>query len=171
MINLTRGQVKLTDFAKKDIDNKIAIINDNNNNTFLHYDLPLKYESTLKWLENKDNSNRIDLTIRYNGEVCGFIGLLNIDKKNKKAEYYICIDYKFSGKGIGYLSSKLLLDYAFEKLNINKIYLFTEIDNKKAQHLFEKIGFKKEGLLKNDIIFNNKNVSRYAYGYYRENTN
>ena len=84
-MKITNGKITINDFVKNDIKKKISIINNKNNNTFLHYDLPLEYCKTLKWYENKKSSNRIDCTIRYNNEVCGFIGLINIDYINKKA--------------------------------------------------------------------------------------
>ncbi len=166
-MRLQQNEIEIVDFLESDINSKINIINTSNNNKYLHYDLPLRYEDTLKWFKNKNNTNRLDCTIRYNNQICGFIGLLNIDRKNCKAEYYICVDYNFSGKKIGYIASKLLIEYAFTNLLLNKIYLYTEVENTKAQYLFEKIGFIKEGLLKNDIIYKNKNVSRYVYGIFK----
>lgn len=161
-------KIKIVDFSRNDINRKIAIINDCNNNTYLHYDLPLNFSNTLKWFENKDNSKRLDCTILYENEICGFIGLLNMDEKNKKAEFYICIDYLFSGKNIGTVASSKFIEFVFNKYNLNKIYLYTEIENKKAQHLFEKIGFIQEGKLVDDLIYNGKKVSRYEYGLFKK---
>ena len=167
-MELKSNKIIIKDFEEEDIKAKINIINNPLNNTFLHYDLPLEYEKTLQWFKNKKTSNRLDCTIIYDNKVCGFIGLLNIDNKNSKAEYYICVDNSFNGKGIGTIASKLLLEYAFDDLKINKIYLYTEENNKKAQYLFEKIGFHKEGMLKDDVKNNNKFVNRYYYGIWKE---
>ena len=158
--------VSIRKFEEKDIPNKIKWINDSNNNKYLHYDLPLEYDKTLNWfINNKNRKDRFDAVIEVEGIPVGLIGLLSIDKKNSKAEYYITLgEPKYKGKGIAKLASKILLDYAFKKLEINKVYLFTEIENIKAQKLFEKIGFKKEGLLKEDIKNGNDLVDRYVYG-------
>jgi len=158
--------VNIRKFDEKDIPYKVKWINDEKNNKYLHYDLPLREDKTLIWLKSiKDRIDRVDFTITFNDEPAGLIGLLNIDRKNKKAEYYICLgEEKYKGKGIAYSASKLLISYAFNELYLNRIYLYTEISNSKAQRLFEKIGFKKEGLLKNDLIYNGKKVDRYIYG-------
>jgi len=175
MIKICSGHVTIRDFLKEDIPFKVAMINKKDNNRYLHYDLPLNNSNTLAWFNNKKNStNRLDLTVLYDDAIVGVIGLLNIDNKNKKAEYYVCIDIAFAGKGIGTISSNLLFKYAFEKMKLNKIYLFTEENNKIAQRLFEKLSFQKEGLLKDDIIYNNKKINRFAYGlrkdeYYAKN--
>ena len=171
------GKITIRDFIESDIPFKVKMINDEKNNQYLHYDLPLEEGKTRSWFKKiKGSEGRLDLTIFYDGERAGTIGLLEIDKKNKKAEYYICVDSSFAGKGIGPVATRSLLGYAFNDMGLNKVYLYTEEDNKKAQHLFEKVGFKKEGLLKDDMIFNGKAIARYAYGlckddYYAENTN
>ncbi|GMG67479.1 hypothetical protein TEHMS4_04130 [Tetragenococcus halophilus] len=58
-----------------------------------------------------------------------------------------------------------MLEEAYKIYNLNKVYLFTEVDNIPAQKLFEKSGFKKEGLLKEDIIYNKKKIDRYVYSF------
>jgi len=158
--------VNIRRFEEKDIPLKVKWINDEKNYKYLHYDLPLVEEKTLLWFKNiKDRTDRADFTITFENEPVGLIGLLGIDNKNKKAEYYICLgEHKYKGKGIAYTASKLLIDYAFKELCLNKIYLYTEINNYPAQRLFEKIGFKKEGLLRNDIIYNGEKIDRYVYG-------
>ena len=114
---------------------------------------------------NKNRTDRYDAVIQYDGISVGIIGLLNIDVKNKKAEYYITMgEHNYKGKGIATVASKLLFIYAFEKLELNKIYLYTEVENEIAQHLFEKIGFKKEGKLIEDLIINGRKIDRYVYG-------
>ena len=172
MQKLFKDDVEVRKFDINDIENKIKMINDKNNNKYLHYDLPLEYNNTLNWYKkNMNNNDRLDCTITYKGKFAGLIGLLNIDSKNKKAEYYICIDYNFARRGIAFEASNLLITYAFNELEINKIYLYTEKENIKAQKLFEKIGFKNEGLLIDDIIYNGKKISRYTYGLCRSNYN
>lgn len=170
MLRLQNDKVVVREFRKEDIPNKVKWINDPENNTYLHYDLPLEYDKTLLWFERiKDNENRLDAVIEYKGIPMGLIGLLGIDKRNLKAEYYICIgESAYKGKGIAKNASKLLIDYAFDALKLNKIYLYTEQDNIQAQKLFEKLGFKKEGLLEQDLIYNGRKVNRYMYGILKE---
>src|SRR5699024_1471031 len=159
-------EVRIRKFKEKDIPNKIKWINNSENNQYLHYDLPLEYEKTLNWFKkNKDRRDRYDGIIEVNNIPVGLIGLLSIDMKNSKAEYYIALgETKYKRKGIAKLVSSKLLEYAFKEIGINKIYLFTEVENKSAQKLFERVGFKKEGLLKEDIKNGDEFADRYAYG-------
>ena len=168
-MKLIKDNIILRPFVKEDISEKVRIINDEHNNKYLHYDLPLTQEGTTNWFKTlSDRKDRLDLTITKDSKVAGFIGLLSIDTKNKKAEYYVCVDYAFAGQGIATIASKLLFNHAFKTLGLNKIYLFTEKDNIPAQKLFEKLNIKQEGLLKADLIHNDKVIDRYAYGLCKE---
>ena len=150
-------KISIRKFESKDIPKKVEWINNSENNKYLHYDIPLKIEKTEKWFENnKDRTDRFDAVIEADGVPCGTIGLLSIDQKNKKAEYYIAMG-EISLKG-------LLLEYAFNVLKLNRVYLFTEKENLIAQKLFEKVGFIREGLIREDIISRGKYVDRYIYG-------
>jgi RimJ/RimL family protein N-acetyltransferase len=72
------------------------------------------------------------------------------------------------GQGVSTEASKLILDYGFYELGLNRIYLFTETTNIPAQRLFEKVGFVKEGCIRQDIISHGEYVDRYTYGMCRE---
>lgn len=160
-------EISIRKFNEHDILNKILWVNDKNNNEFLHYDLPLTYGNTLEWFNRiRTQNDRYDAIIEVNQEAVGIIGLLDINKIHQKAEYYILLgDRNYRGKGVAQKASNIILDYGFSRLHLNRIYLFTEKNNLVAQKLFEKIGFKKEGLLRNDIIHNRKTVDRYIYSF------
>lgn len=162
--------ISIRKFEENDINNKIKWINDSRNNQYLHYDLPLEYNKTLNWYNaNKNKETRYDAVIEFNGISVGLIGLLNIDEKNRKAEYYITLgENEHKRKGVAFNASIELIKYAFNTLNLNKIYLYTETQNISAQKLFEKIGFRKEGKLVQDLIINESKIDRYIYGICKE---
>lgn len=167
-------KVKIRKFEVDDIKLKVKWINDSNINKYLHYDLPLEEEKTLSWYKTiKNRNDRLDFTIEVveNGinNPVGLVGLLNIDEVNKKGEFYICMGNKnYHGKGVAKTGAMKLIKMAYDEFDLNKIYLFTEKNNIPAQKLFEKIGFIKEGVLKEDLIYNDKKIDRYVYGLLRE---
>lgn len=162
--------VNIRKFEYGDISSKIKWVNNPDNNKFLHYELPLEFEKTCAWFEkNHIRTDRYDAVIEADKIAVGLIGLISIDYRNKKAEYYITMgETAYKGKGIATKASFLLLDYAFSILKLEKVYLYTETENMTAQHLFRKIGFKEEGLLKNDLFSNGKYVDRFIYSIIRE---
>ena len=163
-------EVTIRKFDRSDIPKKVEWINNPENNQFLHYDIPICVENTEKWFDSHDGDDtRYDAVILADGIPVGTIGLLAIDKKNSKAEFYIAMgETEYKGKGIAKQASILILEYGFKILGLNKIYLFTEIENLLAQKLFEKVGFSKEGVLRQDIISHGSFVDRIAYGFLRE---
>lgn len=159
-------QISIRKFSEQDVSLKVRWINDPRNNRYLHYDLPLEEEKTLRWFHaNKARSDRYDAVIEMDGEPVGVIGLLGIDHQNGKAEYYITLgEEKAKGKGVAAQASKLLLKVAFEELCLNRLYLYTETENLTAQRLFERIGFQREGILHSDLFSRERYVDRYVYG-------
>lgn len=158
--------ISIREFEMRDIEKKIMWINDPANNRFLHYDLPLEYDKTCAWFErNKGRRDRCDMVIELDGRAVGLIGLLSIDRKNKKAEYYISMgDTVCKGKGIAAKATVQLLEYAFCDLKLEKVYLYTETENIAAQKMFAEVGFVREGLLKDDLYARERFVDRYVYG-------
>ncbi len=166
---LTDNEITLRIFEKKDINNKINWINDEKNNQFLHYDIPITYEKTLLWFDSKNNDNRCDLVIEYQGIEVGLIGLIAIDKINGKAEFYISMgEQRFKRKGIATHATKMLLEYAFDALCLNKVYLNVDAENEAACRLYEKVGFKCEGVFLKDILHRGRLVDRKRYSMLKE---
>ena len=167
---LMQMQIVIRKFEKTDIPMKVAWVNNAENNAFLHYDIPIEIGKTEQWFENNlRRADRYDGIIEADGIPVGLIGLLSIDRKNSKAEYYVLIgNVFFKRKGIAREASRQIIDYGFYELGLNRIYLYTEVKNKVAQDLFEKVGFIREGCLKADILSHGEFVDRYVYGVLKE---
>jgi RimJ/RimL family protein N-acetyltransferase len=71
------------------------------------------------------------------------------DARNQKCEFGIKIcEVVEQGKGYGKDALYHFVDYMFRFLNLNKIELTTMVDNKRAQSLYEKLGFKEIGIIR-----------------------
>ena len=95
----------------------------------------------------------------------GNISLQNISKKNRSAEFAILIGEKdYIGKGIGQEAGKLLLRYAFDTLNLHRIYCGTSEDNIPMQKLAIFLDMKEEGISIDAMYRDEKfiNVLKYA---------
>ncbi|MDB8803702.1 GNAT family N-acetyltransferase [Romboutsia sp. 1001216sp1] len=79
----------------------------------------------------------------------GEINYSNWDSRNQKAELGIKIcNIEEQGKGNGVDALYHFIDFMFKFLNINKIELTTMSDNKRAQQLYRKLGFKEIGIIR-----------------------
>ncbi len=88
------------------------------------------------------------------GRSLGSIGLDHIDHLNQSAEYgrALIADAADRRRGYAYDASIVLLRYAFEELNLNRIYLEVFADNEPAVRLYERCHFRREGL-KRQAVF------------------
>ncbi len=129
---------------------------------------PLTGTAQKKWYEQtlKDKTQLI-FAIEINGVYVGNVGLKNIDYLNKKAEYYIFIGSKnYWGRGIGTISTKKFLDYIEKHLKLHKIYLHVDQSNSAARRVYQKTGFKKEGVLKDELLREKKYITMIRMTYF-----
>jgi ribosomal-protein-alanine N-acetyltransferase len=99
----------------------------------------------------------------------GNIGLHHINWIYRTAELGIIIgEAKTQGKGLGTEALQLILNHGFMRLNLHKVYLLTEEGNIAAVKAFEKAGFKKEGLLREDCFRNGKYANSHYMGCLRK---
>lgn len=104
-----------------------------------------------KSIENKDIRQFI---IQKGDEKIGYVGIFSIDPIHRKAEFGIMIDPQHQGHGYASTATRLAIDYAFATLNLHKLYLIVDCINEKAIHVYEKLGFTVEGVLKEEYFVN-----------------
>lgn len=99
----------------------------------------------------------------------GNIKLDRIDPIGRTGELGIMIgDSSFWGKGIGTEACKLLLNYAFDELNLRKVALTVFDNNPGAIRLYEKIGFKVEGRLRKHVFADGEFYDKLWMGIFKE---
>lgn len=119
----------------------------------------LTAERHINWYNSKIMTGKVKQFIIIDKEEnleVGSIYLRDIDLINKKAEMGIFIgEDKKRGKGIGTASIHLIVQYAFEQLKLHKVYLRVFSNNIPAIKSYTKVGFKQEGIAKDDILLPN----------------
>ena len=104
-------------------------------------------------------------------EYLGTISLKNISLIDENAEYAVVIRPSMQGKGIALNASKQLLEKAFLDYHLNKVYLTVLEDNKNAIKLYDKLGFKKEGLLRKHVVSEGQFKNWLLYGLLKDEYN
>lgn len=85
-------------------------------------------------------------------EPVGSVYIRDIDNTHHKGEYGIFIgEENARGRGIGTIAAKLMVEYAFEELNLHKLFLRVFADNDRALCSYEKAGFLREAYLKDEV--------------------
>ncbi len=89
----------------------------------------------------------------------GNIRLFNFGRNHKRVELGIMIFDKFEwGNGYGTESLKAIVNYIFEELKLHRICADYYSVNKPSARIFEKAGFKIEGVFKDHFLLNGKYV-------------
>ncbi|MFD1064410.1 GNAT family N-acetyltransferase [Oceanobacillus locisalsi] len=157
---------------ESDVQHKVDWFNDEDVRKTLNVDFPISAIGTKKWLHSVSaNNTRCDFIIcsKEDNMPIGYVGLVNIDYKNSKAESYLGVgNKKYWGKGHASEARRLILDYAFEHLALNKVYSYVWVENEKMKHINQKVGFQIEGTLRNDICYNGVFRDKHIMGVLRK---
>jgi len=82
----------------------------------------------------------------------GSVYVRDVDHTHKKAEYGIFIgEADARGKGYGTAAAKLMIRYCFEEMKLHRLFLRVYADNHQAIKSYEKAGFEREALLRDDV--------------------
>jgi RimJ/RimL family protein N-acetyltransferase len=134
--------------------------------------LPVTAEEHRRWYEaiTQDPRNVIFALEAVPGKrFVGCIWLYGIDYRHHHAEVRILIgDARHWGKGIGREAISLLTQFAFDRLNLHKLYAYVLATNKRALDTFEKSGFAREGLLRKERYVDGRFVDVVRFGLLRE---
>lgn len=155
----------LQELNENDLKYRVNLLNDERISPYLNVSQSFTLNTTKKWFSKiKDDKSRIDFVFLYDINKIGMGGLTNISINNSRCELYMYLDPNFHGKGFGYESCKALCNHAFQKLNLNKVFLYTFSSNNRANKLYEKVGFKLEGVLKKHTYKEGVPHDRNIYG-------
>lgn len=136
----------------------------------------------LKWLEKTNQSANDFFFVFENletGEPIGAGGLLYTNWIIRAADFSFYIGFENSyidEKGFAEDAAGLLIKYAFESLNLNKIWMeLYEFDAKKIKFFTEKFNFVREGTLRENCFEDGKYWDSHIYSLlqreYAENKN
>ena len=121
---------------------------------------PVHEASHQSWFNSV--ANRTDLVIfairaLKDQRLIGTCHLSGISPVHRSAELQIRLGgIDDRGHGFGTQAVRLLFDFGFKDLNLNRIYLHVFDFNKAAIRVYEKAGMKQEGLLKEAVFIDGK---------------
>jgi RimJ/RimL family protein N-acetyltransferase len=152
-----------------------------------HWEKWLNDAEVLKYLEpyllygvnRESEEKRYDLTRRSqtnkyftiettDGQVIGITGLHAISWEWSNAEIGINIGEKeYWGKGCGTDAMRILVKFAFDRMNLHRVYLHVSALHQGGIRCYEKIGFKREGVLREDRYLDGKYHDTVVMGILR----
>lgn len=155
-----------------DLDRTWVWINDPSVYLKIGSQVPISRSAQLKWFERVDQSgDKIILAICLkDGDVhVGNVSLDSIENRHRTARLSIFVgDPAQRGKSIGTRAIRLLAGYAFDFLNLNKIWCKTTAGDDRVGHFYEQLGFRMEGVLRRHEFIDGQYRDKMIYGLLRD---
>ena len=136
-----------------------------NSREFLRQWLPF-VDTTTSWkdtenfirsvLNRRGAYQHLTFEVRHNDKIVGLIGLKDIDLMNNKAEIGYWLSKDAVGKGIMTRSCIALVNYAFDVLKLNKIWIRCAVENTRSCNIPKQMGFSFEGIERHGELLNGK---------------
>ncbi|MBD0708991.1 MULTISPECIES: GNAT family N-acetyltransferase [unclassified Streptomyces] len=114
-----------------------------------------------RWYGSRgEQDDRLDLVVveRATGAVVGEVVLNEWDEPNESCAFRICFTPAGTGRGLGTEATRLILGHAFEGLGLHRVWLEVYAFNPRARHIYEKAGFRAEGVLRGALLWAGERV-------------
>ncbi|GLU48951.1 GNAT family N-acetyltransferase [Nocardiopsis ansamitocini] len=109
------------------------------------------------WCATRDaQADRLDLAIieQHSGRFFGELSLMSVDVDNESAAYRIALSaIEFTGRGLGKEATRLLLDYAFDRIGLHRVWLRVYAFNMRAIAAYLSCGFTVEGRMRDALLW------------------
>ncbi|MGB0861764.1 MAG: GNAT family N-acetyltransferase [Saprospiraceae bacterium] len=96
------------------------------------------------------------ITLKGNDKLIGTIGFWQLSKQSRRTEIGYMLQSDFHRQGIMQEALNLVMNYAFEVMNLHSVEARTSPDNSPSIKILERNGFVKEGHLIENFYFNDK---------------
>lgn len=91
-------------------------------------------------------------------KLVGVAEIFDFDKRVNSVTIGYTLNEDYWGKGIATKTTKILLEYLFETIDVNRIQAYVMPINIKSQKVLERSGFKKEGTIRQGHIWTGKGI-------------
>ena len=178
MILRTKRLVLTDRSTKEDIPSLLKAINDKEIWYFTS-SIPYPYtrKDALKYLKKANEALKkkprtgYNFYLKFKGkkEIIGAIGLHGVNREHKKCTIGYWLDKRHRKQGLISEAEKVVLDFAFKKLKLNKVSGEAITENKGSNALFKKFGFRKIGIGKEELIKKGKKKDVYIWELLKRN--
>lgn len=138
-----------------------------------HADISL--QEAKDWIEFRPQTWKDDMGYHFaiidssNGSFLGNCGLDHIDLQNEMAELGYWVRTSRTNQGIATSATKLVFEFVFDVLKLNRIEIVIAVENLKSQRVAEKLGAQKEGLLRRRLNVRGIIHDAYLFSVIRDN--
>lgn len=126
-------------------------------------------EKRIPEMAEKEKAISFMIVEKESGKTVGQTAIVRPDWVSRAATFYILLlDKAFWGKGLGREATKLLIHYAFNELNLNRLQLHVNTENMRAVKVYKDLGFVVEGTLRQAMYKQGRYYDFYVMSILRE---
>lgn len=167
-------KVRLRAMERTDLPRFVAWLNDPEVRRGISQFLPMSQAQEERWFETvlelprEEQPFAVDVR-RRRWALVGSCGLFRFDRQARSAELGIMVGEKsLWGRGYGTATMRTLVRHGFDTLNLNRIYLRVYESNLRAMRVYDRVGFREEGRLRQDHFADGRYEDTVIMGLLRE---
>ncbi len=126
-----------------------------------------RFLATCRRLENEGTGARVAVERHGDGTFVGWCGLTRWNPDYRSAALGYCLDDAAWGQGYATEAARALLQWAFDTLSLNRVQAETDTRNAASARVLEKLGFVREGTLREDCIVDGEVSDSWVFGLLR----
>ena len=169
---LNSGKIKLRRILKTDIDDVYEYASDPATSEFLLWSPHPDRSYTKRYLDHLDKKYRrgefYDWGIEFEGKMIGTCGFTSFSIENNSAEIGYVLNKNFWGKGIASKVARMVMEYGFIELGLNRIEAKYMVEYDSSRRVMEKCLMTSEGVLRSAIYSKNRYRDIGVYSILRE---
>ena len=123
-----------------------------------------KYLQNIREGFERGNLFQWGVALKENDGVIGTCTLYAIDRQNRRCEIGYALNRQFWGRGLMNEAVSALIDYAFGEMKLNRLGADVDPRNSASIRALEKLGFQREGYLRENWIVNGEVQDSLIYG-------
>lgn len=118
-------------------------------------------------LSDLNAAKEFQFFIQWDDDLVGTVSLNGVNHTMTYGEIGYLVGEDFQGKGIGTEAVRLFVDKVFAETKLRRLVAHVAEENTSSCRLLERVGFKKEGLLREHYLINNYPHNEVVYGLLR----
>ena len=126
-----------------------------------------RFIAACKQMEQEGSGARLAIEGAGDGVFIGWCCLVKWNPEYRSASMGYCLDEAAWGKGFATEAASALLQWAFDALDLNRVQAQADTRNTPSGRVLEKLGFVREGTLREDCIVNGEVSDSWVYGLLR----
>ncbi|MGA8245461.1 MAG: GNAT family protein [Nocardioides sp.] len=126
-----------------------------------------RFVAACRQMADEGTGARVAIEGVCDGAFIGWCGLSRWNSDHRSASLGYCLDEAAWGHGYATEAARALLHWAFDTLDLNRVQAEADTRNLASARVLEKIGFVREGTLREDCVVNGKVSDSWVFGLLR----